>query len=144
MIREIKQEIKNLKTDEQTLKKFGVLFFVVLGILSVIFYLRGRSYFIWTELAAVIFLILGLLVPQSLKGFYKVWMSFAFTLGATLGVVVARIVLTLTFFGIITPLGLFLKVIGKDLLDEKVDRDRDTYWKEHLPIKDKNRYLKPF
>ena len=140
MISGIKQEIKNLKTDERTLKKFGILFFFVLSVVSAIFYLRGHTYFIWTVLAAAIFLTLGLLVSKSLQGFYKLWMGLAFILGG----IMTRVILTLAFSVIITPLGLFLRIIGKDLLEQKIDKSGDTYWKKHQPVKDKERYLKPF
>ena len=136
----IRQELKNLKTDKRTLKNFAILFFVVLCLLSLLFYLRGRSYFIWTIFAAAIFIFLGLLAPKSLKWFYRIWMMLAFTLGS----IMTRVILSLAFFVIMTPLGLFLKMIGKDLLDQRIDGSRDTYWKRHEVVKDKNRYLKPF
>ena len=86
------------------------------------------------------FLGFGLFFPYALKPFYKVWMAFALLLG----LIMTRFILTLTFFLIITPMGFVLRKLGKDLLDEKINKDATTYWRKHEPISNKSRYLKQY
>jgi hypothetical protein len=54
-------------------------------------------------------------------------MKFAEIMGA----IMTRVILTLSFYVVITPFGLLLRLMGKDLLDIRMDRPRDTYW---IPI----------
>jgi hypothetical protein len=66
---------------------------------------------------------LGLVLPRVLKPLYLVWMSLA----AILGYFVSRIILTVLYFFVITPIGLFMRLLGKDILDKKMD-SRQSYW----------------
>ena len=140
MISMIRKELKSLKIEKKTLRNFGLLFFVVLIAMAGLSYWKGRSNWPWFIGGSGLFLILGLFLPFLLKPFYKVWMTFAFLLGW----VMTRIIVTLAFFLIFTPMGFVFRVIGKDLLNEKIDRNAATYWKRHEPISDKSRYLKQY
>ncbi|MEK6591412.1 MAG: SxtJ family membrane protein [Nitrospinota bacterium] len=66
------------------------------------------------------------------KRIYNGWMLFA----KALGWVNTRILLSLMYFVVFTPFRIINIVIGKDLLDRKIERDRDSYWQE--------RDIKPF
>lgn len=141
MIEEIRTQIRNLKTSSKVLRKFGIILFFVFAFIAGLLFWRAKSS--WSILLCIglVFLFIGLLRPSSLKSFYRVWMAWAFVLGWLM----TRILLTLTFFILITPLGLFLrKILGKDLLDEKMDREKETYWKKHKPAIDRSQYLKRF
>ena len=67
-------------------------------------------------------LVSGLLVPQILRPIEVVSMKLAEVMGA----VMSRVVLTLAFYLMITPLGFLLKLLGKDLLD--LSGERSSYW----------------
>lgn len=140
MIPMIRKELKSLKIDKKTLRNFGLLFFVVLIAMAGLSYWKGRSNWPWFIGGSGLFLILGLFLPFLLKPFYKVWMIFAFLLGW----VMTRIIVSLAFFLIFTPVGFVFRVMGKDLLNEKIERNATTYWKKHEPILDKSRYLKQY
>ena len=68
---------------------------------------------------------LGLLNVKILTPLNKAWIKF----GEILGSIVSPIVMAIIFFGIITPTGLLLKLIGKDVLKLKQNK-KDTYWTE--------------
>lgn len=140
MISMIRKELKSLKIGKKTLRNFGLLFFVVSAAMGGLSYWRGSSNWRWFIGGSGLFLILGLFLPFLLKPFYKAWMIFAFLLGW----VMTRIIVTLTFFLIFTPVGFVLRILGKDLLNEKIDRSVRTYWLRHEPISDKSRYLKQY
>lgn len=140
MISLIRKELKSLKIDKKTLRNFGLLFFVVLSVMAGLSYWKGSSYWPWLIGGSGLFLIWGLFLPFLLKPFYKVWMTFAFLLGW----VMTRIIVTLAFFSILTPMGFVLRIFGRDLLNEKIDRNASTYWQRHDPISDKSRYLKQY
>lgn len=140
MISMIRKELKSLKIDKKTLRNFGLLFVAVLSAMSGVSYWKGSSNWPWFIGGGGLFFILGVFFPFLLKPFYKLWMTFAFLLGW----VMTRIIVTLAFFLIFTPVGFVLRILGKDLLNEKIDKNVSTYWQRHEPISDKSRYLKQY
>ena len=120
----IRDDIKQLKTSDRDLRKFGLVVggvFVALGLLFLFRYETRTPYFVWP---GGILMIAGAIVPPALKWIYIAWMSVAFVLGF----VMAHVILALLFFLIITPLGLIARLAGKDFLSLKLDRSAKSYW----------------
>ncbi|MFQ5601694.1 MAG: SxtJ family membrane protein [bacterium] len=125
-ITEIFEEINKLQQDKKALRKFGLTMapaFFVLGLL--IFFLGSKpekAFWLWG--IAVIFLTSGLIAPKILKGIYKIWMGLALLIGW----VMSRVILSLLYYLAITPIAFFMRLIGKDLLDQKIDKNISSYW----------------
>ena len=49
-------------------------------------------------------------------------------LAVVLGFFMSRLILVLLFYAIVTPIGLVMKLLGKDLLDERIDKNKTSYW----------------
>ncbi len=117
-------------------KSFGLVFFVIFIIIALWPLLNDGNIRIWSIIVSIIFLILGLLNSKILTPFNKLWMR----LGALLGIIVSPIVMGVVYFGIITPIGLIMKLFGKDVLNLKLDKNKKTYWtlkkKIHSKMKD--------
>ncbi len=105
-------------------RKFGYLFAVVFSIIAAYTLYRGSSHWPWFLGAAILFLIAGIAAYPALRPVYVGWMKFAFVLGW----INTRILLGLMFFLVFTPIGLVLRLMGKDLLDRKIDRSAKSYW----------------
>lgn len=85
----------------------------------------------------MLLIVSGLVFPAVLKPFQKVWMAFA----AVMGFMMSRIILTVLFFGVLTPIALVMKVSGKDLLGERIVKSQPSYWHERpAPEKPKKSY----
>ena len=54
----------------------------------------------------------------------KIWHKF----GIILGYLISPIIMAIIFFFVVTPIGLFMKLIGKDLLNKKYNKKDKTYW----------------
>jgi len=120
----IREDIKQLKTGDNELRKFGFVVGGVFVALGLMFLWRhpGRSpYFLWP---GGILMVAGGGVPRVLKWIYIAWMSGAFVMGF----VMAYVILTLLFLLIITPMGLAARLVGKDFLSLKLDRAAKSYW----------------
>ena len=120
----IREDIKQLKTDTATLRKFGLMVGGVLVALGLLFLFRHKArtpYFVWP---GSVLIVLGAILPRVLKWIYIVWMSAAFVMGF----VMAHVILGLLFFLVITPIGLFARLVGRDFLSLKLDRAAKTYW----------------
>ena len=69
---------------------------------------------------------LALLAPRALSSPNKLWFKF----GLLLGSIVAPIVMALIYFVTILPTGLIMRLLGKDLLKPKLDKNAKSYWIE--------------
>jgi Mg2+/citrate symporter len=118
--------MKETKKTEKELKEFGMVMGLVLLLITL--YLIWSKHFVWYPFfsLAFVFILSGVIYPQSLELAEKLWMKF----GMSIGHVVTLFLLTLMFFFVMTPIGLFLKLCGKKLLDTHPDSSLDTYWKE--------------
>ena len=75
-------------------------------------------------LVGTVLLAIAFLVPSVLKIPNKLWFKF----GMLLGVVVSPIVMAVIFFIVVTPIGLIMRTINKDLLRKKINKNRKSYW----------------
>ena len=127
---------KEIKTSSN--KSFGLVFFVIFIIIALWPLLNDGNIRMWSIIVSIIFLILGLLNSKILTPFNKLWMR----LGALLGIIVSPIVMGVVYFGIITPIGLIMKLFGKDVLNLKLDKNKKTYWtlKKKIPSKMKDQF----
>ena len=120
---EIREEVKALSPKKKDLRNLGLVFLVALAVIGGIVLWKGGSSGPYWIGAGVLFGLWGLVWPAGLKPVYRVWM----TLAVILGYFVSRILLSVIYYLVVTPIGLIMRLIGKDLLDLKL-KDRDSYW----------------
>jgi hypothetical protein len=112
-------------------RNFGLVFFIVFLIVSTWPLTYEEPIRIWPAIISLIFLILGLMNSKLLTPLNKLWFKF----GMILGAIVAPLVMGVVFFLVITPTGLVMKAMGKDVLNLKFDKRKKTYWiKRNIPI----------
>ena len=104
-------------------RSFGILFSILFALIAFWPIINGNPLRLWPIPISVIFLILGLLNSKLLNPLNVVWVKF----GELLGRIIAPIVMALIYFIIITPIGLFMRLIRKDLLNLKFSK-ANTYW----------------
>ena len=105
-------------------RNFGLVFFIVFLIISLWPLIHGEPIRIWSIIVSLIFLILGLINSKFLSPLNRLWFKF----GIILGAIVAPIVMGFIFFLVVTPIGLAMRIMGKDLLNKKYDKKKNTYW----------------
>ena len=104
-------------------RNFGIVFSVVFLIISLWPLLSQNDVRIWSLVISGIFLILGLINSKLLLPLNKIWFNF----GILLGNFIAPIVMGIVYFMVVTPTGLIMRLLGKDLLNLKKN-NKDTYW----------------
>jgi hypothetical protein len=107
--------------------KFTAVMGLVLNLVLWLMWWRGRIPLpvpIAAACLAFTALILSLIRPRWFRGFYRGGMTVSFHIGQIIG----KVMLTLFFFLVVTPLGLLLRLLGKDLLQLKPGRDEETWW----------------
>ena len=105
-------------------KNFGIIFFLFFLIISFWPLLNNEPLTIWSLVLSLIFLFLGLINSKLLTPLNIAWHKF----GILLGSIVAPIVMFVIFFMVVTPIGFFMRLLGKDLLRKKFDKNIKTYW----------------
>ena len=118
--------MKTLDTSNKAVFKFGIVIAIALGLIGGFVYIKSSNFDVasWLWGIGLLFLILGFILPTIMQPVYRIWMFFAFFIGA----IVSRAILTMLFYVILTPTGLTLRLFGKDILDEKLDKRRKSYW----------------
>mgnify|MGYP001421514767 CR=1 FL=1 len=117
------EEIKNIKKDKKELRSFGITIGIILFIISaILFYYDKSSYQIISYVGSG-FIALGIIIPILLKPIYILWMTFA----VMLGWVMTRVILSIVFFFIITPISFLTKLLDEDFLVLKKSNS-ESYW----------------
>jgi len=106
------------------LRNFGLIVGGIFGALAIWpWIIRGGNVRQWMLALAVVLILPALVAPRVLAPAHRVWMA----LGAALGWVNTRLVLGLIFFGLITPMGLVLRLTGRDPMQRALDPNATTY-----------------
>ena len=105
-------------------RNFGLVFFFIFLVVSIWPLTHNESPRIWSAIISLAFLILVLTRSKLLTPLNRLWAKF----GIILGSIIAPIVMGVVFFLVVTPIGLVMKIIGKDLLSIKYDKKKETYW----------------
>ena len=127
------QTTVNTNPDKQELRKFGLVFATAMVLIFGLFFpwLLERPWPTWPWIVAAVFAAPALLFPQVLKPVYRLWMK----IGHALGWLNSRIILGILFFLMFAPVALVLRLLGKDMLKQRLDASATTYRiaSEHLP-----------
>ena len=122
-----------MKTKSKTIipsnRSFGLVFFIVFLIVALWPLKSGEDLRLWSSTLSIIFLILGIFNSKLLTPLNKLWMKF----GMFLGLIVSPIVMGIVFFSVVTPIGFFMRIMGKDLL--RLKSKKNTYWIDRDNIK---------
>jgi multisubunit Na+/H+ antiporter MnhG subunit len=118
------EEIKNIKSDKKELKKFGLSVGIVVFILGIILFACEKSSFLYFLIIGGVLILSGVLLPKFLLPFQKIWMIFAVIMGFAM----TRIILAVLFYLIITPISLITKLLRKDFLNLKIEKEKSSYW----------------
>ena len=135
------EEIKNIKSEKSDLRKFGIIVGTVLLIIAGFFFWKEKESFQLFLIIGTVLFLAGIAIPFTLKPIYWVWMTFA----TILGWIMTRVILSLLFYTIFTPIGLILRFFRKQFLELRWDKSKESYWNfrtnEHLK---KENYEKQF
>ncbi len=115
---------QNHQATNKELRQFGLLVggvFAVIGLWPVVF--RGESSRPWAMILGSLLIVLGVIVPQSLKQVHHGWMK----IGHVLGSINTKIILGIIYYLLITPMGLVMRLMGKDSMHRVLAKEATTY-----------------
>ena len=106
-------------------RSFGIVFFIVFLLIAFYPLIYNGEIRIWSLIVSLIFLILGLINSGILTPLNKLWFKF----GILLGKIISPIIMGIIFFLVVTPIGLIMRFLGKDVLNLKFNANK-SYWIE--------------
>ena len=106
-------------------RSFGIVFFIVFLLIAFYPLIYNGEIRIWSLIVSLIFLILGLINSKILTPLNKLWFKF----GILLGKIISPIIMGIIFFLVVTPIGLIMRLLGKDVLNLKFNANK-SYWIE--------------
>ncbi len=113
-----------INLDNKSLKKFGITMGIAFFIVTLFILIRHKHNILPASIISIIFFILALVIPDLLKPIYIFWMRLAYILAW----VNTRLILSILFYIIFTPIGVGIRLFGIDLLDRKIDKNKQSYW----------------
>ena len=113
-------------------RSFGIVFFVVFLLIALYPILKDNDLRIWSLVISFIFLILGLINSKILTPLNRLWFKF----GLLLGKFISPLIMGIIFFGVVTPIGIIMRLLNKDLLNLKYNK-KETYWIDKSGTKSK-------
>mgnify|MGYP006100350017 CR=1 FL=1 len=114
----------HIAIEQSSPKSFGIVFSIVFLIVALYPLINSEGLHIWALVASIIFFFLAFIAPKVLVFPNKLWFKF----GLLLGSIVAPIVMAFVYFVTVLPTGLIMRLLGKDLLKQKLDKNAKSYW----------------
>jgi hypothetical protein len=120
------ESTSHIFTEQSSPKSFGVVFSIVFLIIALYPLINSEDVRLWAIIVSAIFLLLAFIAPKVLELPNKLWFKF----GILLGSIIAPVVMALVYFITVLPTGLIMRLLGKDLLKQKLDKNAKSYWIE--------------
>jgi len=114
----------HIPAEQSSPKSFGIVFSVVFLIIALYPLISSEGIRAWALIVSAVFLLLAYVAPNVLSLPNKLW----FKLGLLIGSIVAPIVMAFIYFVTVVPTGLIMRLLGKDLLKQKLDKNAKSYW----------------
>ena len=113
-------------------RSFGIVFFIVFLLIALYPVINNEEIRVWSLIVSLIFLVLGLLNSKILNPLNQIWFKF----GVLLGRIISPFIMAIIFFFVVTPIGLIMRTLGKDILNLRYNTKK-TYWIEKTGPKSK-------
>lgn len=141
IINDIRFEIHEMVADKKTVRKFGIIFSIILLMISGWLWYKNRPSWIWFGGFGAVMGMVALVFTSVLLPIYKAMTM----LSIIIGYFVSRLILTFMFALFFIPVGLGMRLFGKDILDKKINKQAASYWikKEHTSFS-KEKYERLF
>jgi len=133
-----------LKTDPspRELRIFGLLLLLFAGVVAAAVYWRSGSldHATWVGGAVGGLAVVYLALPPLRRWIYLGWIYLTFPIGW----VISTLLLGVTYYGVLTPLGLLMRLVGRDPMQRKLDPAASSYWLSRGPERPRSSYFRQF
>lgn len=123
------------------LRKFGLIFGAIVSVLFGLLlpWLFGYAWPVWPWIVAGVFWGWSVAAPNSMFFVYRIWLQF----GHVAGWINTRIIMSILFYAVFFPVGMILRLLGKDPMNRNLDGNSPSYRITSTPI-DKDHFERPY
>lgn len=118
------KELASIKSSNKEMREFGILIGGILIFLAVYMFFKKSEYYLYAAIPGIVLIACGWLVPKLLFWPQKLWMGAAITIGWVMG----RVLLSILYLGLLTPISFILKLKKVKLLHLTPDPTEKSYW----------------
>jgi len=136
----IADEYERIDRSPSALRRFGLTIAVVLGVLAALMIRRNATAAAPLAAGAVVLILAAQFAPAHLAKFHRLWTM----LSLVMGWIMTRVILTIVFFVVLTPIGLLQRLVGRRAFDVAFRTAAETYWKPRASAFDAASYEKQF
>tara|TARA_X000000368_G_C22576364_1_gene513039 strand:- start:9 stop:398 length:390 start_codon:yes stop_codon:yes gene_type:complete len=104
-------------------RSFGIVFSIAFLLISLYPLINGENLRLWSLIISIVFFVLGIVNSNLLKPLNKLWFKF----GLLLGKIISPFIMGMIFFVVVTPIAILMRLLRKDLLNLKFNKN-NTYW----------------
>mgnify|MGYP001334195920 FL=1 len=104
-------------------RSFGIVFSIAFLLISLYPLINGENLRLWSLIISIVFFVLGIINSNLLKPLNKLWFKF----GLLLGKIISPFIMGMIFFVVVTPIAILMRLLRKDLLNLKFNKN-NTYW----------------
>ena len=125
------ENINNSKVKQGSERSFGFVFAIIFVAISFYLITKDKNIYLLTISISILFFLLAVFKPLLLKKPNILWFHF----GKLLNSIISPIVMVVIFLVVVTPIGLIMRILKKDILNKKFDKSKKNYWqasKTHL------------
>ena len=136
----IAEDYERIDRSPSALRRFGFTLAIVLAIATAFTFRRYPNVALTFAIASVLLGVAAQFAPAQLAAVHRVWIK----LSLAMGWVMTRVILTLVFFLVVTPVGLLQRLVGKRAFDVAFRTHENTYWKPRETAFDRASYERQF
>ncbi|MBT5874491.1 MAG: hypothetical protein HOH43_13820 [Candidatus Latescibacteria bacterium] len=118
-----------INASPQEVRKFGITFAILTALIAGYAIYRESDLWMWFTGGSAFFLVTGLFIRPVLKPLFIGWMTFAHALAWFN----TRLIMGVSFFVLFTPIGLVMRLFGKDFLNVRIEKESPSYWSRRTP-----------
>jgi hypothetical protein len=123
----LREELKQIKSEKKDNRQFGWVVGGVLLLIGAYMAYKSAEYADYLVAAGAVLIALGAVAPMLLSPLQRAWMSLA----VVLGFIMSRVILSIIFFLVLTPIGVMGRLLGKQFLDLSwAPGNKQSYWKK--------------
>ena len=125
------ENINNIEVKQGSERSFGFVFAIIFVAISFYLITKDKNIYLLTISISILFFLLAVFKPFLLKKPNILWFHF----GKFLNSIISPIVMVVIFLVVVTPIGLIMRILKKDILNKKFDKSKKNYWhasKTHL------------
>ncbi len=129
----LKEELKQIDVSNKAVMKTGITVGVVLILVSSLLWYFEKTTFVYFSITGGLLVIFAFIATSVLRLFHRLWMMLALLMGF----VMSRVILTLLFYFILTPVGLIAKFVRKKFMPLGFDKNVLSYWEKRENVNKK-------